>query len=274
MPHPAPLPAAIDERLRARSAIALEELQATAALRTRIDRKYVVTWDVFVAVLDRLGDEHRALEIEGKRTFRYETIYFDSVTLGAYRAHMQRRRRRYKVRSRRYVDSGLHFFEIKVKGARGETIKHQLPYDADSHGHITEEAMAFLAERLREAYPRLSVPQLAATVHTNYERMTFARGPERLTCDFNLTFSDGDIETPGMARDYVILESKCEGGLGAADRELRRLGVQPVSCSKYCVGVGLLHQDVKVNELRWLLSRYFHWDPTTGLPPQGVLANA
>jgi len=256
------MPSEVRALVAAPPPITLEELQATAALTTRIDRKYVVDWATLAAVLRALGATHRGLEIDGRRTFRYESVYFDSVDLRAYRDHLQRRRRRYKVRSRHYVDSGLKLFEVKLKGKRGETIKHQMPYGAGDLGHVTEQAQEFLAARLAEAYPRMAVPELSSVLHNHYRRLTLASGNERLTCDFDLSYGDGETEVPGLDPGHVILESKCERGLGAADRELRRLGVKPVACSKYCVGVGLLREDVKVNEMRWLLTRYFAWQRT------------
>jgi len=252
-------------------AVSLEEVQADAALSTRVDHKYVVDWATFEAVSTALAGTHRALEIDGRRSFAYETVYFDSPTLGAYRAHMQQRRRRYKVRSRRYVDSAVQYFEVKLKGARGETVKHQLPCRLEDHGHVSAAARAFLSERLAEAYPSMGVPELGPTIHTNYNRMTLAHDEERLTADFNLSFSDGISDIPGLSPEYLIVESKSVHGLATADRELRRLGIRPLSCSKYCVGMGLLRDDVKVNELRWLLGRYFNVEQRPGLPAQGGL---
>jgi hypothetical protein len=237
--------------------IALAELQEDAALRTRVDRKYVVDWQTLGAVLRALRGTHRALEIDGQRTFEYDTVYFDSPGLWSYRAHLQQRRRRYKARTRHYVDSGLYLFEVKLKGRRGETIKHQMPCRPEDHGRLTEEAGTFLRDRLSDAYPQMEVPDLAPTVRTRYRRITLSRGAERVTCDFDLHFADGETEVLGLTPGYAIVESKCERGLGELDRRLRRLGVSPIACSKYCVGVGLLREDVKVNELRWLLNRYF-----------------
>ena len=244
--------------------ISLDELEATAALRTRVDRKYVVERPVLAAALRALVRSHRVLEIGGRRHFRYDSVYFDSPELWAFHAHLQRRRRRYKVRSRHYVDTGLRTFEVKLEGRRGETVKHRMPYDAGDLRHVTPEARRFLAERLAEAYPRMEVPELAPTLRTSYHRVTLAAGVERLTCDFGVRFGAGD-DLPGLDDRFVIVESKCEKGLGVADRELRRLGARPVACSKYCVGVGLLREDVRVNELRWLLNRYF-----TRSGPRGV----
>src|SRR4051794_32133208 len=136
------LPAEIEQRLQAVAPISLPALQRTAALSTRVDRKYVVDWATFAVVLDAIGTTHRALEMGGRRTFRYRNTYFDSPDLGAYRAHMQQRRRRYKIRTRHYVDSGLKLFEIKLKGRRGETVKHQMPYRDQDLGTVNHEARA------------------------------------------------------------------------------------------------------------------------------------
>jgi hypothetical protein len=246
--------------------IALDELQDRAALRTRVDRKYVVDWHTLERVVGSLRRTHRALEIDGQRTFEYDTVYFDSPGLWSYRAHLQQRRRRYKARTRHYVDSGLYLFEVKLKGRRGETIKHQMKCRPEDHGRLTEDARAFLAERLSAAYPRMELPDLQPTVRTRYHRVTLSRGAERVTCDFDLHFADGETEVLGLTPGYAIVESKCEGGLGELDRQLRRLGVSPIACSKYCVGVGLLREDVKVNELRWLLNRYF--ERPRSVPPR------
>lgn len=251
------MPADARGALGAFAPVSLPELQDEAALRTRFDRKYVVDWATFIALAATLRDSHRALEIGGRRTFRYDTVYFDSPTLNLFRAHMQGRRRRFKARSRRYVDSGLHVFEVKLKGPRGETVKHQLPYGADEHGVLTAEARTFLGARVAEAYPQMDVPPLQPSVRTAYTRITLAGDGERVTCDFDLSFAGGARAVPGLDPAHLILESKSGRALGTVDRELRRLGVAPVSCSKYCVGVGLLREDVKTHDLRWLLRRYF-----------------
>lgn len=260
------LPAAVEALLRDTPGISLDEMQASAALTTRMDRKYVLDWDTLTAVLRVLAETHRVLEIDGRRLFRYESVYFDSPELHAFHAHLQRRRRRYKVRTRLYVDSGLLMFEVKLKGKRGETIKHRMPYEADDLGQLNTDARQFVCDLLAEAYPRLEVPGLTATLHSSYQRLTLTAGAERVTCDFDVTFGAAD-DAPGLDGRFVILESKCEQGVGVVDRELRRLGVHPVACSKYCLGLGLLRDDVKVNDMRWLLNRYFRAAPADPATP-------
>ena len=110
---------AIAERFQPMS---LEQCNARAALQTRVDNKYFVSWSVFEQLADSLRDTGAVLDIEGRRVFAYDSVYFDTA-LTLYRAHLQGRRRRYKCRSRHYVDSKLCFLEGRVKGRRGERIK-------------------------------------------------------------------------------------------------------------------------------------------------------
>ena len=147
-----------------------------------------------------------ALEIERRRRFAYESVYFDTPDLLTYRQHLQGRRRRYKVRTRAYLDSGDCAFEVKLKGRRDQTVKARLPYPVAARAHLTVDAREFLADQLLTAYGQ-PAPRLAAT---------------------------------GLTR-HVLVESKSPGPAAGADTALRRLGLRPVQLSKYCVAVALLH---------------------------------
>ena len=72
--------------------ITLEELNSRAWLQRRSDRKYIVPTETVVALLPSLARTHAALEIDGIRSFRYRTVYYDSSALASYRAHVQGRR--------------------------------------------------------------------------------------------------------------------------------------------------------------------------------------
>ena len=107
--------------------IGLDELIELAELQTRVDRKYFVPAGVFQRLIAELGGELRVLDIEGRRSFGYESVYFDTPQLSTYRAHVQRRRQRFKARTRTYTDTGQTMFEVKLAGPRGETVKQRLP---------------------------------------------------------------------------------------------------------------------------------------------------
>ena len=89
--------------------ISLAELDATSALRRRVDVKYLVPAAALVLLAERLAATHRVLEVGGERRFTYRTTYFDSAGLLTAREHLQGRRRRFKCRRREYAESGaLH----------------------------------------------------------------------------------------------------------------------------------------------------------------------
>ena len=237
-------------------AVGLAELDAGAALRDRVDVKYVVPLAAFAALADRLLPTHAALEIDGRRAFAYRSTYFDTPELGAFRDHIQQRRRRYKCRSREYLDSGACAFEVKLKGPRGRTVKHRMAHD----GHeLSDAAVAFLRECLDRAYGRPPDGALRPAVTVAYTRVTLAAPAlgERLTCDFDLTFAGPGGAAGRLDPAMAIVESKSARGNALADKALRELGHRPqAACSKYCLGVALTRA-VAGNALRPLLRRHF-----------------
>ena len=97
-----------------------------SALQARIDHTYLVPLERFAELAARLPDTYAVLEIEQLRGLAYESVYFDTPDLLTYRQHLQGRRRRYKVRTRAYLDSG------GVRPARtpaGREGDHRLPAD-------------------------------------------------------------------------------------------------------------------------------------------------
>lgn len=248
-----PSPSLVVERF---AAVGLEQIDAGAALRDRIDVKYVVPLAGFAALAGRLLATHAVLEIDGRRAFAYRSRYFDTPELGAFRDHIQQRRRRYKCRSREYLDTGAYAFEVKLKGLRGRTVKHRMEHD----GHeLSDAAIAFLRDCLDSAYGRSPEGGLRPALDVAYTRVTLAapeRG-ERVTCDYDLTFSGPDGAAGRLDPGMAIVESKSFRGNALADRALRSLGHRPQpACSKYCLGVALTRA-VPGNPLRPLLRRHF-----------------
>ena len=227
----------------------LPSLNARAALERRVDRKHVVVWEDAEALAEALLETHVVLEIDGRRTFGYHTIYYDSDSLGSYRAHVQGRRRRFKARARRYVESGYVRIEVKTKAARGETVKRWTS---------ERELDPFVRETLLAQYGDAPDTPLQPSLETHFRRLTLAAraSAERLTIDYDLRFIAPDGTQAALDDGAVIVESKSEGGRGIADGSLRRLGIRPVSISKYVVGVGLTGGRVP-NDLRPLARRYF-----------------
>jgi VTC domain-containing protein len=261
-PTPTAAERAVAEAAAMLEPIGLDELMELAELQTRVDRKYFVPAELFGRLIAELADELRVLEIDGLRSFGYESVYFDTPRLDAYRAHLQRRRRRFKARTRTYTDSGLTMFEVKLAGPHGETVKERLPYAAEHRAELTDAAQAHLGTALAHAY-RQGVPaDLRPTLVTTYRRTTFVSraGDARLTCDVGLSLQDGRHQVHDTGT-HVLVETKAAGRAGAADRILRELGVHPVSVSKYAVGVAALHPEVPSNPWHRTLRRYFDARP-------------
>jgi VTC domain len=237
-------------------AASLAEVVERADLQTRVDRKYLVEVDRFVDLIAKLTDTWAALEIDGRRGFAYESVYFDTSDLLTYRQHLQGRRRRYKVRTRAYLDSGDGAFEVKLNGRRDATVKARLLHPVPDRARITPYAQAFLAARLREAYG-LPAPQLEPGVTTTYRRTTLVALFEnaRVTCDVGVTFAGAGRVALGPS-GHVLVETKSPDS-SAADRALRELGLRPVQISKYCVAVALLHPGIRANPWHRTMRRYF-----------------
>jgi hypothetical protein len=239
-------------------AIDLRTLDAGAALLTRIDRKYVVPVATFERLVAALDDSWTALEIDGRRLFGYSSVYFDTDDFVTYRAHLQGRRRRYKIRVRRYVDSDDCMLEVKRKGLRGLTVKERRAHPIWEQTELGDDGQAFVDGCLRSnGDPGLSGPMRPVVVTAN-RRATLAclSGHSRLTIDTDLACGWGCSHAalrPGM----VVLESKVEGHGSQVDRLLRAFGVRPVPISKYCVGVASLGLDLPSNPWRRTMRSYF-----------------
>lgn len=241
-------------------------LNAKAEMLQRLDNKYVVESTVVRQAIVHFARHFDVLEIGGRRAFTYETCYFDDAELHSYFDHHRGRRKRAKVRTRRYVDAGLCFLEVKLKHARGQTIKRRMPYDAGKYGMLDETAWAHIRESYRLLYGRDFPHDLFPALEMRYRRMTLVAkdGGERLTIDNGLHFHRQGRAIP-VDDDLFIIEAKSANGNGIADRVLRRLHQHPTShCSKYCTGMALMQAGMKHNKFRPVLKKL-------GFPASGFM---
>lgn len=237
--------------------IGLTELIARAELQTRYDRKYVLPVDEAEAVLAALDPDTRVLEIDLVRTFGYRSIYFDTPDLTSYHACAGRRRRRFKVRTRTYLDSGECWLEVKTCGPRGSTVKSRQRYPADQAEDLTT-GRDYVDGVLRAASVALPAGRsLHPVLVTDYRRTTLylPATASRVTIDRALRWRDnraGQLWLPGR----VVLETKTGSVPSAVDRLLWRRGYRPVRLSKYGTGLAALRPELPAGPWRYTLRRH------------------
>ncbi len=245
-----------------RGEVSLATVLGEAPAMTRVDRKYLVPLEPARALLGELDEEWGLLTIEGRTSTHYRSTYFDTVDLATARAHVQGRRRRWKARSRLYVEDRLCRVEVKAKSGRGDTVKTVADSPADSYGRLSNHDRSFVGSTLARHAIRVDAAELHPTMEVTYERATFARlgpAPARMTVDWGVS-CHLDGQRVWVDLDHVLVETK--GGVRPtdADRLLTRLGLRPRGFSKYAAAASLLLSDLPDNDVRGLRGRILHAD--------------
>ena len=264
----------------------LEDLNSAASLLTRVDRKYLVASSAAQNVVDALTGRALVLDIDGRRSFSYASTYFDTPGLDSYLQAARKRRHRFKIRTRSYLDSGLTFLEVKTRGPRGATIKQRLDYRAADADRLTEEGIDFVVECLapltgsaQEA--RRTAQSLRPVMATTYRRTTLHLPDDdaRATIDTDLAWtalaprsgaSSGSSSTTGAGRTrptvvgrgasraagpFAVVETKNPARHSPTDRYLGAAGHRPSRISKYATGMAALHPELPANKWHRLLTR-------------------
>lgn len=234
--------------LAASAAVSLAELDATAALQTRVDRKYVLTPDEVAALLAVVGPTSRVLQIDDRRNFTYASTYYDTADLATFHQAARRRRRRYKVRARTYVDTGGTFLEVKTRAARGVTVKERVPAE-EVAPRLAPDAAEFVDGRLAAA--RITAPPssgLRPVLSSHYRRTTLLAPDARVTLDTDLTWrlapgSDDGARWADVG-GLVVVETKAGTAPSSVDRVLWRAGHRPDRISKYATGLAVLRPEL------------------------------
>ncbi|PYG02179.1 VTC domain-containing protein [Georgenia satyanarayanai] len=233
------------------TAVGLDDLNSRAARLTRVDRKYLLPLDDVATLLADLPVAVAALEIDGRRTFGYESEYLDTPELNSFALTARRRRRRYKVRTRTYLDTGESWLEVKTRGPRGTSVKVRRQRGSGAASRLTSAERYFVADTLRDAgVDPAPVPSLAPVLLTRYRRATLHLPDDdaRATIDTNLAWTDADGHHRD-APDIAVVETKTASTASAVDRLLWAHGHRPTAVSKFATGLALLHPDLPAN--RW-----------------------
>ena len=233
--------------------ISLAELVEHAALTDRTDRKYIASAEVVADLVEAIGSSHRVLSIAGRRHTSYRSVYFDTENFASARAHIQRRRRRWKVRSRLYVEDGLTRVEIKTKDNRGNTSKVMGLSHPDRYGSLTGDDRDFVEFHLAE-FPETDVRELVPAAEVRYTRATLSdpAAGTRVTLDWGLSMHLEAGEA-GLDDQLVVVETKGAATLSLVDKTLLRLGVRPGGFSKYVSAVSTLHDHLPSNDFARML---------------------
>jgi hypothetical protein len=239
--------------------VGLAEVLGRAAQLERVDRKYLVSRGVAQTFLSRMSQDFRVLSIDGRSYTSYTSIYFDTPGLDACRDHVQRRRRRWKVRSRLYVEDRLCRIEVKTKDGRGVTLKAVAPSDPARHGRLDGAEADFVADVLAGRGVGVDVEELQPSMEVDYQRVTLAdteRGM-RVTLDWGV-----DCRLDGgrvwVDDNWVLVETKGGNRPSDADRALVSMGARPRPFSKYVSAASLLREEIPDNDVRRLRGRALH----------------
>ena len=226
------------------SPITLKEMDAVALMK-RTDTKFVVSKKTLPALLETLKEKYRVLEIDNNRVMTYNSLYFDTKDQKFYREHHNGKINRLKVRMRKYVESELFFLEIKQKDHKGRTTKSRIPiknFEKELSLASNDFIEKITAEKL----------DLTPALMNGFNRITLVnmQSNERVTIDFNLTYTLGDVQK--TYEGIAIIEVKQErfDRSSAIVKELRNHRQFPYSISKYCIGMVNLYENLKYNQFK------------------------
>lgn len=250
----------LDKFISIFSSISLEELNSKASMLERSENKYIFSLSDLYSLCDNLIKDFDILEINNNKEFTYETIYFDDKDNICYIDHHQWKRLRFKARTRKYNDSNIYFFELKLKDLRNKTNKKRFNCWEDNHWKLTQEAISFIEEHYFKLYNKKFNYNLYPSVKMSYKRITLVAkaGNERLTIDYDLTiYSDKWELLYIVPKDFIIIETKSSNWNWIADKIFKNSFHRPTSCSKFCLSKIISGQVNKINNFRVILKKYF-----------------
>jgi len=223
--------------------ISLKEMD-TVKLLNRTDTKFIFNKIELEGILNLINSDYKILSINNKKFASYRTLYFDTENFNFYMNHHNKKENRYKVRMRKYIDSDLCFLEIKNK-RKGRTDKKRIKIN-NFEDTLSENSIAFIDKIVPKKL------QLQKRIWNNFDRITLVsqERKERLTIDFNLSFEID--ENISKISNLVICELKQEKAVrnSPIHSALKHYRIRPTRVSKYCVGIGLLYDDIKKNRFK------------------------
>ncbi len=232
----------LQQKLHGFQSLSLKELTQKAWFMKRIEKKFLLTEEKFLELLEHFSKQFDILAIENKKIFSYDNIYMDTKDYDFYYQHENGDNNRTKVRSRNYKDSeNLTFFEYKNK-VNGVTHKTRCRIDTSEHGKMCPKKEGYFAGIYSKVYGCEKAPQISPALQTRYKRCTLVHKDslERLTIDFHIETRDLRNNTKPFIKmeNLVIIESKSLLELSPSQKILASHDISwTKSCSKYSLGV-------------------------------------
>ncbi|MFZ3070305.1 MAG: polyphosphate polymerase domain-containing protein [Anaerolineaceae bacterium] len=225
--------------------INLNEMDSVALL-DRVDTKFGMTVSQLVAFLPELRGDYRMLNIQGQRMQKYHTLYFDTAGFDLFNLHINERADQYKVRIREYASTNQAFLEVKHKTKKGRTVKNRVVLDG-AMPILGKDEMDWLSGYLPQPYL-----ELEPTLMNTFTRVVLVDKSltERITLDIAINFSSG---WNVISADQVVVAEVKQNNPHQPSHFLERMHhshLRPTGFSKYCIGVSLLYDQVKINPLK------------------------
>ena len=230
----------------------LESLDVIKLLN-RYDTKFIFCRDKLLHVFDFLSGFYKILEIDSRRYFQYENLYYDTDDYYFYHQHHNKKYDRYKIRCRKYIDLNQCYFEIKQKNNKRKTIKSRLFINGGNFfTDLSEESKSFARKSIFLNGDDV-IDRIKPKLGVNFDRITFANHnyKERFTIDQNLTFTNRN-STHKKIDNLVVAELKSEKHSINSQlmQYLKGLKIYPGTFSKYCIGVAITEKNIKCNRFK------------------------
>ena len=190
----------IEEKIASFEPITLAGINALQAdLQNRIDSKFLIHLQDYLALMNDIRADYHVLEIEGRRMQRYETLYFDTEDYSFYNMHHNKKGTRLKVRIRKYIENNLIFLELKEKNNKSVTAKTRIPLP------FFPLNLMELKTVIEDAGIDILEEQLQPQLWTFFQRMTFVNPiyKERMTIDVDLILKNSQTEM--LCENLVIV---------------------------------------------------------------------
>jgi hypothetical protein len=224
--------------------ISLKEMDGVA-LMNRSDTKFILPKCQISIILQAVLSDYTILEINQNRVMTYNSLYYDTPDTLFYKWHHNEKNNRLKIRIRNYVESKIHFLEVKRKNGKGVTKKSRIPIDGFQN-ILSPKSLDFIKDTTTHVF------SLKPVLENKFNRITLVSKfhKERATIDFNLSFKNNDNEK--SFDNLAIIEIKQEGVNRNSPiyKSLKKLHILPNSISKYCLGLISLYKDLKYNAFK------------------------